>query len=40
MGNPFTEDSTDLLVLDNGDIADPEVIESIRKVEKLGQEQL
>ena len=39
MGNPFTEDSTDLLVLDSGDIADPEVIESIRKVEKLGQEQ-
>ena len=39
MGNPFTEDSTDLLVLDSGDIADPEVIESICKVEKLGQEQ-
>ena len=32
MGNPFTEDSTDLLVLDSGDIADPEVIESIHKV--------
>ena len=39
MENPFTEDRTDLLVLDSGDIADPEVIESIRKVEKLGQEQ-
>ena len=39
IGNPFTEDNTDLLLQDSGDIADPEVIESIRKVEKLGQEQ-
>lgn len=30
MGNPFEEDSLDLLVLDTRDIADPAVIETVR----------
>ena len=36
MGNPFTEDSSDLLALHSGDIADPAVIDSVRQIEKLG----
>ena len=39
MGNPFTENSNDLLVLDSRDLADPAIIDSVRKIEKLGQEQ-
>ena len=39
MGNPLTENSNDLLVLDSRDLADPAIIESVRKIEKLGQEQ-
>ena len=39
MGNPFTEDSGDLLVLDTRDIADPAVVETVRMIEKKGQEQ-
>ena len=39
MGNPFTEDSGDLLVLDTRDVADPAVVETVRMIEKKGQEQ-
>ena len=39
MRNPFTENSSDLLVLDSRDLADPAVINTVRKIEKLGQEQ-
>ena len=39
MGNPFTEDSSDLLALDSRDIADPAVIDTVRQIEKLGEEQ-
>ena len=39
MGNPFCDESKDLLVLDSRDLADPAVISSIRQIEKLGQEQ-
>ena len=39
MGNPFLEQSHDLLVLDTKDILDPSVGESVRKAEKLGEKQ-
>ena len=39
MGNPFTEDSSDLLTLDSRDIADAAVIDTVRQIEKLGEEQ-
>ena len=39
MGNPFTEDSSDLLALDSRNIADPAVIDTVRQIEKLGEEQ-
>jgi len=39
MGNPFCDDSKDLLVLDSRDLADPAVINTVREIEKLGQEQ-
>ena len=39
MRNPFTDNSSHLVVLDNKDIADPVVIETIRKIEEPGQEQ-
>lgn len=39
MGNPFTEDSSDLLTLDSRDIADAAVIETVYQIEKLGEEQ-
>ncbi|KAJ8366786.1 hypothetical protein AAFF_G00342400 [Aldrovandia affinis] len=39
MGNPFCEDSKDLLVLDSRDLADPAVINTLHQIEKLGQEQ-
>ncbi|CAG2249555.1 unnamed protein product [Mytilus edulis] len=39
MGNPFQEQSTDLLILDTRDIVDPRVCETIRNVENLGKEQ-
>jgi len=39
MGNPFTEDSSDLFALDSRDIADPAVIDTVRYIEKLGEEQ-
>ncbi|KAK3890355.1 hypothetical protein Pcinc_005733 [Petrolisthes cinctipes] len=40
MGNPFCDDSKDLLVLlDSRDMANPAVINTVRHIEKLGQEQ-
>ncbi|CAC5369681.1 unnamed protein product [Mytilus coruscus] len=38
MGNPFREQSTDLLILDTRDIVDPRVSETIRTEENLGKE--
>ena len=39
MGNPFTETTIDLIVLDSRDIADPAIIESISQIEKLETDQ-
>ena len=39
MGNPFAENSKDLLVLDSRDLADPVVIDTLRHIKHLGQEQ-
>ena len=39
MGNPFLEQSQDLLVLDTRDILDQSVGESLRKAEELGEKQ-
>ena len=39
LGNPFEEDSQDLLVLDTKEIADPAVIETIRNAKQIGQDQ-
>lgn len=39
MGNPFRDDSNDLLVLDSKDLADPVVINTLYQIDKLGQEQ-
>ena len=38
MGNPFTENSSDL-VLDSGDLPDPSVVDTVRRIEEIGQEQ-
>ena len=39
MGNPFAEQTGDLFVLDTRDIADSEVVETVRTVEQLGKDQ-
>ncbi|GFO47369.1 hypothetical protein PoB_007387400 [Plakobranchus ocellatus] len=39
MGNPFMEESEDLLVLDSREIADPAIVQSVRSIEKTGQDQ-
>ena len=39
MGNPFTEETPDLLVLDTRDIAGVNVIKTVREIEALGQQQ-
>ena len=39
LGNPFEEESEDLLVLDSKQIADPSVVEAVRKTHKIGQQQ-
>ena len=39
MGNPFSDESNDLLVLDTKDLADPTVISTMRKLEKAGKQQ-
>ena len=37
-GNPFTNYSNDLLALDSRDMAYPDVIYTVHKIEKLGKE--
>ena len=39
LGNPFEEDSQDLLVLDTKEIADPAVIETVSNAKQIGQDQ-
>ena len=39
MGNPFTENSSDLIILDTRDIADPAIIECVLQIEKLGTDR-
>ena len=39
LGNPFKEESGDLLVLDTRDIADPAVVTTVRGIEKKGHDQ-
>ncbi|KAH3710516.1 hypothetical protein DPMN_070000 [Dreissena polymorpha] len=39
MGNPFEEQSNDLLTLDTRDIADDAVIATVRAIEQVGTEQ-
>lgn len=39
MGNPFLEESQDLLVLDSRDIMNSSVADTVRKVESLGAQQ-
>ena len=38
LGNPFEEESEDLLVLDCR-IADPSAVEAVQKAQKIGQQQ-
>ena len=38
-GNPFSETSDDLLVLDTRDILDKAVVDTVNKIEALGQEK-
>ena len=40
MGNPFLEESTDLLVLDTRTIADASVVATVRQIEAVGKDQL
>ena len=39
MGNPFTENTSDLLVLDSRNIADAAVVDVVQQIEKLGLNQ-
>ncbi|QQP57769.1 Uncharacterized protein FKW44_002864, partial [Caligus rogercresseyi] len=39
MGNPFEEESQDLLILDSKDIAGPAAVETVMNAKKIGQEQ-
>ena len=39
MGNPFAENSKDLLVLNSRHFADPAVIDTLCQIKSLGQEQ-
>ena len=39
MGNPFIEESNELLVLDTRDVADPLVVDAVHKLKKTGLEQ-
>ena len=38
-GNPFLESSSDLLVLDTRDITSETVVDTVNKIQELGQEQ-
>ena len=39
MGNPFTEESSDLLVLDSRNIVDAAVADTVQQIEQIGLEQ-
>ena len=39
LGNPFEEESEDLLVLDSKEITDPSAVEAVKKAQKTGQQQ-
>ncbi|QQP49887.1 Uncharacterized protein FKW44_010705 [Caligus rogercresseyi] len=39
MGNPFEEESQDLLILDSKGIAGPAAVETVMNAKKIGQEQ-
>ena len=39
LGNPFEEESMDLIVLDTKEIAGPAAVDTVRNVKKIGQEQ-
>ena len=39
LGNPFEEESQDLIVLDTKEIANPAVVQMVRNAKKIGQEQ-
>ena len=39
LGNPFEEESTDLLVLDTKEITDHASVEAVQNVRRIGQEQ-
>ena len=39
LGNPFEEESMDMIVLDTKEIAGPAAVETVRNVKKIGQEQ-
>ena len=39
LGNPFEEDSQDLLVLDTKEIVDPAVIETVRNAKQISQDK-
>ena len=39
LGNPFEEESEDLLVLDSKEIADASAVETVKKAQKIGQQQ-
>ncbi len=39
MGNPFLEESTDLLVLDTRDIVDRSIVDTLVNIEALGKQQ-
>ena len=39
LGNPFEDESEDLLVLDSKEIADPSAVEAVKKAQKIGQQQ-
>ena len=39
LGNPFEEESEDLLVLDSREIANPSAVKAVRKAHQIGQQQ-
>ena len=39
LGNPFEEESEDLLVLDSKEIAHPSAVEAVKKAQRIGQQQ-
>lgn len=39
LGNPFEEESEDLLALDSKEIVDPSAVETVKKTKKIGHQQ-